>query len=316
LKDNKNEEVDVEKIIETITSAEYWAKWIGKEWGETMPSPIQNFDFNIQKSKMLNDTVKDVFKAMEIRTNTNISKSEDNGYEKNQTDDDWIEKALACYYAHTEQSLVAAISAFETYLKDRIILAFKNNPRILEKLKKQKISLDEVLEKGPDLTDKIHEIIGRKIDLNFWNPEKINYTYNKLFGFKPLGQKQIRWMEDKIETMDINSKERKDETKKRWQLEDKRREIESLKWKLQEKIREMENLQKKIESQYKQISEEEDKLSKEKESFKDKEQLISLEKEKKKTETMMEKEKDSEVLEERFAEIAKKITNELQKVIS
>ncbi len=193
--ENSNNEIDVEGIINEITSAEYWASQFGKDWAEKMPDPIQNFDFNIYKAKMINDTVEDVIETIEKRKDKELLK-EIQEEEEDLIFSDWVHSALACYYGHTEQSLVATITAFETYLKDRIILALKNDARILNDLGNKKITVSEILEKGPDLRGNLHKIIGRKINLDSWNPKEINQTYNDIFSFEPLEEEEIKVMKE------------------------------------------------------------------------------------------------------------------------
>lgn len=189
---SKDGHIDIENIVKTLYSAEFWAKHFGKNWNENMPNSIENFDFNIDKSRVLHIAAKNLNEIWEKVEDAEID------WENLETDQEedvailrWRNLGLACYYSFTEQSLVSIITAFEAYIKDRIVQGFKNNPRILENQGQKKISIEEILEKKYDIIDKLPEIVGKKVDIDFWNPVSINKTYDKLFGITPLTDKDI-----------------------------------------------------------------------------------------------------------------------------
>lgn len=161
--------------IADLLTAEFWAELFAQGRRSTI-SPIQNFEFNILKAKLLHSTAKDVGSIWQ------------NMFEKMQGEK-LAEAGLALYYVYTEQALVSAVSASEVYFKDMLASAIQNDKRLLNRYADNGIKVKRILEIDMDLSGNIGMLIVEK--MNFQNLDNVKNEYKKLFGFEPFTNEEL-----------------------------------------------------------------------------------------------------------------------------
>ena len=166
---------DLQSIVEHLLTAEFWAELFAQKKTSTL-SPIQNFEFNILKAKLLHSTAQDVGSIWQ-----NMS-------EKIQGEK-LAEAGLALYFVYTEQALVSAVSASEVYFKDTLAYAIQNNKRLLNRYADKEIKVKRILEIDMDLSENIGMLIVEK--MNFQNLDSVKNEYKKLFGFEPFANEEL-----------------------------------------------------------------------------------------------------------------------------
>jgi hypothetical protein len=167
----KNESPNIADLL----TAEFWAELFAQGRRSTI-SPIQNFGFNILKSKLLHLTAENLGSIWQTM------------FEKMQGEK-LAEAGLALYYVYTEQALVSAVSASEVYFKDTLAYAIQNNKRLLNHYAYKEIKVKRILEIDMDLSENIGMLIVEK--MNFQNLDNVQNEYKKLFGFEPLDNEEL-----------------------------------------------------------------------------------------------------------------------------
>jgi len=166
---------DLQSIVEYLLTAEFWAELFAQKKPSTL-SPIQNFEFNILKAKLLHSTAQDVGSIWQ------------NMFEKMQGEK-LAEAGLALYFVYTEQALVSAVSASEVYFKDTLAYAIQNNKRLLNHYAGKEIKVKRILEIDMDLSENLGMLIVEK--MNFQNLDNVQNEYKKLFGFEPFTNEEL-----------------------------------------------------------------------------------------------------------------------------
>ena len=178
----ENEQLNISDLF----TAEFWAKLFA-EWGsfdqesQVTKTPIQNFEFNILKAKLLHSTAQDVGSIWKNMAGKMQGEK-------------LAEAGLALYYVYTEQALVSAVSASEVYFKDRLAYAIQNDKRLLNRLMDKEIRVKRILDTGLDLSDNIGMLIMEK--MNFQNLDNVKNEYKKLFGFEPFTSEELKKLKE------------------------------------------------------------------------------------------------------------------------
>jgi len=171
---------DLQSIVEHLLTAEFWAELFAQKKHSTL-SPIQNFEFNVLKAKLLHSTAQDVGSIWQ------------NMFEKIQGEK-LAEAGLALYFVYTEQALVSAVSASEVYFKDTLAYAIQNNKRLLNRYADKEIKVKRILEIDMDLSENIGMLIVEK--MNFQNLDNVKNEYKKLFGFEPFTSEELKKLQE------------------------------------------------------------------------------------------------------------------------
>lgn len=160
-------------------------------------TPIQKFEFNISKSRILYGTaqeLKDIWPKIAgviQKPDTHIN------YDIVYLPESLIsffKYGAASYFVYTEQALVSAVSAAEIYFRDKLESEFQKDKRILRIFGDRKIDLRRILDIWSDL-NAICKLVIEKED--FQNIDDVQRLYKNVFGFEPLKDKEKREL-DKI----------------------------------------------------------------------------------------------------------------------
>lgn len=183
-------QIEQTTAIEDVRTAEYWAKGVA-QWLSGNPfTPIQNFEFNILKAKILHATAQEV-STLWPKIHKRIIEYE--GPKDSSSSPDALSKLIetgsATYYVYTEQALVSAVSASEVYFKDRLTYAIQNDKRLLNRLMDREIKVKRLLDTGLDLSENIGMLIVEK--MNFQNLDSVKNEYKKMFGFEPFDNEEL-----------------------------------------------------------------------------------------------------------------------------
>jgi len=160
-----------------LFTAEFWAKLYAQVRRSTI-SPIQNFEFNILKAKVLHATSQEL-DTIWPKVVGKMPKSDKN----------LADIGFALYYVYAEQALVSAVSASEVYFKDTLAYAIQNDKRLLNRYVDKEIKVKRILEIDMDLSENIGMLIVEK--MNFQNLDTVQNEYKKLFGFEPFANKEL-----------------------------------------------------------------------------------------------------------------------------
>ncbi len=175
--------------IEDVCTAEYWAKGFAQCLSGF--TPIQNFEFNILKAKILHATAQEV-STLWPKIHKRIIKCE--GPKDISSLPDALSKLFetgsATYYVCTEQALVSAVSASEVYFKDRLAYAIQSDKRLLNRFLDKEIKVNRILDTGLDLSENIGMLIVEK--MKFQNLDNVQNEYKKLFGFEPFTSEELK----------------------------------------------------------------------------------------------------------------------------
>lgn len=179
------------KIFELAT-AEFWAKLFAEEklfdqGSHAVRTPIQNFEFNILKAKVLHSTAENVSTIWQEM----IEKMPKSG---KKAAIDVINKGLALYFVYTEQALVSAVSASEVYFKDKLAYAIQNDSRLLNHYMDRQIKVRRILDAGLNLSEDIGILIVE--NMNFQILDEIQKEYKKLFGFEPFTKDELKKLKE------------------------------------------------------------------------------------------------------------------------
>ena len=163
--------------ISDIFTAEFWAKLHAQVRRGTI-GPIQNFEFNILKAKVLHATSQEL-DTIWPKVVEKMPKSDKN----------LADIGFALYYVYAEQALVSAVSASEVYFKDTLAYAIQNDKRLLNRYVDKEIKVKRILEIDMDLSENIGMLIVEK--MNFQNLDTVQNEYKKLFGFEPFANEEL-----------------------------------------------------------------------------------------------------------------------------
>ena len=174
--------------IEDVRTAEYWAKGFAQCLSGF--TPIQNFEFNILKAKILHATAQEV-STLWPKIHKRIIKCEGPKDISSLLDalSKLIETGSATYHVYTEQALVSAVSASEVYFKDRLAYAIQSDKRLLNRFLDKEIKVKRILDTGLDLSENIGMLIVEK--MKFQNLDNVKNEYKKLFGFEPFTNEEL-----------------------------------------------------------------------------------------------------------------------------
>ena len=178
--------------IEDVRTAEYWVKGIDQCISGNPFTPIQNFEFNILKAKILHATAQEVSTLWPKIHNRIIKYEGPKDISISSLLDalsKLIETGSATYHVYTEQALVSAVSASEVYFKDRLVYAIQNDKRSLNRFLDKEIKVKRILDAGLDLSENIGMLIVEK--MNFQNLDNVQNEYKKLFGFEPVTNEEL-----------------------------------------------------------------------------------------------------------------------------
>jgi uncharacterized protein YutE (UPF0331/DUF86 family) len=188
----------------SIFTAEFWAEGFSNIKFKDIYSPIDNFRFNILKSRILFITAKKIAKIWPDINEEIVS--DDNS--ENMTLESFIEEVVAMagtgvftYYTYTEQALVTAVSALEVYLKDRLAYAIQNDKRLIKQFLTQKIQVDRIMNVGLNLSNDIGRLIIE--DIKFQNLKEIQKLYDKVFNICVFNEEEIKELQKIIAIRNI-----------------------------------------------------------------------------------------------------------------
>lgn len=182
-------------IISEIFTAEFWAKgWAKDDHAKTF-TPIQTFEINILKAKVLIASAQEIMQIWPSIHERIIEDEEgpddaviEEEEEENVSFEEALEKVidffgtgLISYFVYTEQALVTAVSATEVYLKDRFAYSIQKQPNVLKQFSDREIKVKRLLDVGPDLSNDIGTLIAEKID--FQKLDNVQQEYNRVFSF-------------------------------------------------------------------------------------------------------------------------------------
>jgi len=165
-----------------LFNAEYWAKAFASQKFDEVITPIQNFEFNILKAKILHASAEEI---AEIWPKV-VSKI---GSEQLT---DIIGTGFASYFVYTEQALVTAVSASEVYFKDMLAEAIQSEKNILKRYLDKGIKVRRIVESNLDLSNNIGKLIVE--NMNFQILDNVQNEYNKVFGYDILSKQNFRNM--------------------------------------------------------------------------------------------------------------------------
>ena len=173
-----------EPNIFDLLTAEFWVEFFAQASPSAKWTPIQNFEFNILKAKVLHATA-----AEELYTIwQNLS-------EKMSTEPtDSVVIGLALYHVYTEQALVSAVSASEVYFKDRLAYAIQNDKRLLNHFREKGIKVKRILDAGLDLSEDIGILIVE--NMNFQILDDVQNEYESVFGFEPFTKEELKKLKE------------------------------------------------------------------------------------------------------------------------
>ena len=174
----ENGQLDISDLFTAeFFTAEFWAKLYAQVSRSTI-SPIQNFEFNILKAKVLHATSHEL-DTIWPKVVEKMPKSDKN----------LADIGFALYYVYAEQALVSAVSASEVYFKDTLAYAIQNDKRLLNRFLDKEIKVKRILEIDMDLSENIGMLIVEK--MNFQNLDNVQNEYKKLFGFEPFTNEEL-----------------------------------------------------------------------------------------------------------------------------
>jgi len=147
----ENGQLDISDLFTAeFFTAEFWAKLYAQVSRSTI-SPIQNFEFNILKAKVLHATSHEL-DTIWPKVVEKMPKSDKN----------LADIGFALYYVYAEQALVSAVSASEVYFKDTLAYAIQNDKRLLNRFLDKEIKVKRILEIDMDLSENIGMLIVEK----------------------------------------------------------------------------------------------------------------------------------------------------------
>jgi len=188
-------QIEQKTEMEDTYTAEYLVKGIDQYRSGNPFTPIQNFEFNILKAKILHATAQEV-STLWPKIHKRITKCEGPKDISSLLDalSKLIETGSATYHVYTEQALVSAVSASEVYFKDRLANAIQNDERLLNHFIEKKIKVKRILDTGLDLSENIGMLIVEK--MNFQNLDDVKNGYKKLFGFEPFTKEELKKLKE------------------------------------------------------------------------------------------------------------------------
>ena len=181
--------------MEDVYTAEYLVKGIDQCIAGNPFTPIQNFEFNILKAKILHATAQEV-STLWPKIHKRIIKCERPKDISSLLDalSKLIKTGSATYHAYTEQALVSAVSASEVYFKDRLAYAIQNDNRLLNRFLNKKIKVKRILDAGMDLSEDIGILIVE--NTNFQILDDVKNEYERVFGFEPFTKEELKKLKD------------------------------------------------------------------------------------------------------------------------
>ena len=188
-------QIEQTTAIEDVRTAEYWAKGVA-QWLSGNPfTPIQNFEFNILKAKILHATTQEV-STLWPKIHTRIIKCERPKDISSLLDalSKLIETGSATYHVYTEQALVSAVSASEVYFKDRLAYAIQNDKRLLNRFLDKEIKVKRILDAGLDLSEDIGILIVE--NTNFQILDNVQKEYKRVFSFEPFTKEELNKLKE------------------------------------------------------------------------------------------------------------------------
>jgi hypothetical protein len=165
-----------------ILTAEFWAKGAAETNVYQKYTPFRNFKFNILKARILAASAQVISKIWP-EVHDKIYPQDIDEINDLQTLlhslFEFFESGLASYYVYTEQALVTAVTASETYLKNRLASIIQNDKRILKQFLDKEIKVKRILDLKFDLKDDIGKLIVE--DNDFQKIDNVEKIYkNKL----------------------------------------------------------------------------------------------------------------------------------------
>ncbi|KAF5416576.1 MAG: hypothetical protein C5S49_04580 [Candidatus Methanogaster sp.] len=188
-------QIEQSKEIEDVRTAEYWAKGFA-QWLSGNPfTPIQNFEFNILKAKILHATAQEV-STLWPTIHKRIIKCERPKDISSLLDalSKLIETGSATYHVYTEQALVSAVSASEVYFKDEMANAIQSDTRLLNRFLDKGIKVKRILDAGLDLSEDIGTLIVE--NTNFQILDNVQKEYERVFGFEPFTKEELKKLKE------------------------------------------------------------------------------------------------------------------------
>lgn len=173
-----------QKNIFDLLTAEFWAELFSQANSTAQWTPIQNFQFNSLKAKVLQATA-----AEELAT---IWQNLSEKMSTKSTDPFVI--GLALYHVYTEQALVSAVSASEVYFKDRLAYAIQNDKRLLNRYLDREIKVKRILDAGLILSEDIGILIVE--NMNFQILDDVQKEYKKVFGFEIFTKEELKKLKE------------------------------------------------------------------------------------------------------------------------
>jgi len=170
-------------------SAENLTRLVSDAILQSNPTTIDIFDYNILKAKILlisAECISEIIEKIHPRLGKKdfgIKDSEDETPISN-----FIEEVTklatsgsAIYLGYTEQSIVCAVTASETYFRDRLAKALTIRPELVNQFADKEIKIKKILEINFDVKNEIGNLIVEK-NLDFQNLEGVSNIYQKVFG--------------------------------------------------------------------------------------------------------------------------------------
>ena len=145
--------------MDELFTAEFWAMEVAQVEYDKSFTPFQNFKSNILKSKILIYTaqeIKDVWpKIHNHLSDFNINDKSTNW--KTFLDElfSYAQTGLTSYYVYTEQALVTAITAMESYFINKLAYLIQNDPRLINRFLEKNIKLKRLVDYKLNISDNI-----------------------------------------------------------------------------------------------------------------------------------------------------------------
>ncbi|MCK4250341.1 hypothetical protein KAX97_02785 [candidate division WOR-3 bacterium] len=194
------------KSITNFFSAENLTKIVSDAQLSSNPTEIEIFDYNILKSKILLASAASISDILD-KIDQKLAKQNDTS--DVQGDKSAIQSILdtlfklantsaASFLAYTEQTIVCAVTAFETYFRDRLATAIATKPEIAKQFADKDIKVKRIIEINFDVRKEIGNLIVEK-NMSFQNLDDVQNLYYKIFGKDVFENRELSYLKDIFE---------------------------------------------------------------------------------------------------------------------
>ncbi len=170
-------------------SAENLTQLVSDAIHESNPAVIDIFNHNILKAKILlisAERISELIEKIHPRLGENdfgVNRGQGEGLIADIVAEltKLATSGSAIYLAYTGQSIVCAVTAFETYFRDRLANAICVRPELANRFADKEIKVKRIIEINFDVKSEIGNLIVER-NMDFQNLKEVLDTYNRVFG--------------------------------------------------------------------------------------------------------------------------------------